>query len=161
MSVPALSWMSVMVGDPLYRPYGAWLQIEKGDDEKSASDWRAYHEFATKNSARLGPEYRALARQFALRTHNGPMLEDLGLMEARDGNFGPATAYFQQARAVYTKRDDILRVVLHEADALGKQGKAKRGLELIRSVLRISADAPAAALLKKREMELRAIPTHR
>jgi len=161
MSVPALSWMSVMVGDPLYRPYDAWLQIEKGNDEKSASDWRAYHEFATKNSARPGPEYRTLARQFALRTHNGPMMEDLGLMEARDGNFGPATSYFQQARAVYTKRDDILRVVLHEAEALGKQGKAKRGLELIRSVLRISADAPAAALLKKLESELRAMANHR
>ncbi|PYJ73153.1 MAG: hypothetical protein DME75_02335, partial [Verrucomicrobia bacterium] len=28
MSIPALSWMSVMVGDPLYRPYAAWLQID-------------------------------------------------------------------------------------------------------------------------------------
>jgi uncharacterized protein (TIGR03790 family) len=162
MSVPAISWMSVMVGDPLYRPYGAWLQIdEKGDDEKSASDWRAYHEFATKNGARPGPEFQALARQFALRTHNGPMMEDLGLIAVGQGDFAGATSFFQQARAVYTKRDDILRVVLHEADALGKQGKAKRGLELIGSVLRISADAPSAALLKKLEIELRAMANHR
>ena len=158
MSIPAVSWMSVMVGDPLYRPYGAWLQIdEKGDDGKSGPDWRAYHEFATKNGAQPAPEFRGLARQFALRTHNAPMLEDLGLMEVGEGNFGRATSFFEQARAFYTKRDDILRVVLREADGLGKQGKAKRGLELIRSVQRLSADAPAAALLKKLEIELRSI----
>ena len=158
MSVPALSWMSVMVGDPLYRPYAVWLQIdEKGGDEKSGSDWQAYHKFATKNGARPGAEFRALARQFALRTRNAPMLEDVGLLEAREGNFGPAISCFQQARVLYTKRDDILRVVLHEADVLGKQGKPKNGLDLIRSVLRISADAPAAALLKKLEIELRAL----
>src|SRR5438874_4994630 len=28
MATRVLSWMSVMVGDPLYRPYAAWLQID-------------------------------------------------------------------------------------------------------------------------------------
>ena len=83
------------------------------------------------------------------------MLEDLGLMEVRDGNLAAATSYFQQARTVYAKRDDILRVVLEEADALIKQNKSKRAVELIRSVLRISADAPAAPLLKKLEADAR------
>ena len=161
MSVQGSPWMSVMVGDPLYRPYAAWLQIDdtrKGD--KNVSDWRMYHEFATKNASRPSREFRALARQVASRTHNGPMLEDLGLMEVRDGNLAAATSYFQQARTVYAKRDDILRVVLEEADALIKQNKSKRAVELIRSVLRISADAPAAPLLKKLEAEARAT-THR
>ena len=67
-----------------------------------------------------------------------------------------ATSYFQQARTVYAKRDDILRVVLEEADALIKQKQSKRAVELIRSVLRISADAPAAPLLKKLEADARA-----
>ena len=48
MSMRVLSWMSVMVGDPLYRPYASWLQIESG---KTTGDWQAYHEFATKNAA--------------------------------------------------------------------------------------------------------------
>jgi uncharacterized protein (TIGR03790 family) len=156
MSVPGLSWMSVMVGDPLYRPYATWLQVdETRDEEKNASDWRMYHEFATRNASRPPLEFRALARQLASRARNGPMFEDLGLMEVRDGNLAVATNYFQQARTVYTKRDDILRVVLEEADALIKQNKSKRAVELIRSVLRISADAPAAVLLKKLEAEAR------
>ena len=146
--------MSVVVGDPLYRPYGSWLQI--GGDARSsrgAQQWKAYHDFAVKNSARPAAEYRGLARQVAMRTRNGPMLEDLALMEVAAGNFGPATSYLQQARACYTKRDDILRAVIEQSDAFIKDEKPKRALELIRSVLRIVPESPATALLKKLEQQ--------
>jgi hypothetical protein len=86
------------------------------------------------------------------------MIEDLGLMEAHDGNFSVATSYFQQARTCYAKRDDLLRVVLEEADAWIKQNKPKRALALVRSVLRVVPDAPAALLLRKIEQDLTAPP---
>jgi uncharacterized protein (TIGR03790 family) len=156
MSIQSLSWMSVMVGDPLYRPYAAWLQLADKEEEKAASDWRAYHEFATKNGSMPAPEYRAAAKQFAARTRNAPMLEDLGLIEAAAGNYPAAIGCFDLARTTYTKRDDILRTVLHEATAMAKDNKTKRALDLIRNVLRIVPNAPASALLKKLEMELRA-----
>ncbi|MEY2532036.1 MAG: hypothetical protein QOI96_2121, partial [Verrucomicrobiota bacterium] len=102
-SLPALSWMSVVVGDPLYRPYASWLQIESSRDPgKSASNWQMYHEFAAKYYPNSSSQYRALARQAASRARNCPMIEDIGLMEARDGNFSAATSYFSQARACYT-----------------------------------------------------------
>ena len=152
MAVPALSWMPVMVGDPLYRPYAAWLQLE--GNPKTPSDWSAYHEFAVKNASLPAPEYRAAAKQFAARTRNAPMLEDLGLLELAADNYTGATGCFDLARTLYTKRDDILRTVLSEADALAKDKKQKRALDLIRTVLRISPDAPAASLLRKKEGEL-------
>jgi uncharacterized protein (TIGR03790 family) len=158
MSVQTLSWMSVMVGDPLYRPFAAWLQIdEKGEAEKGASEWRAYHDFAVKNSAVPAAEYRAAAKQFAARSRNAPMLEDIGLLEAGAENYVGASGCFDLARTTYSKRDDILRTVLHEADALAKQNKAKRAVDLLQSVLRVVPDAPASSLLKKKEMELRAV----
>ncbi len=158
MSVQALSWMSVMVGDPLYRPYATWVGIEeKGEPEKASTDWSAYHDFAAKNSSMPAAEFRAAAKQFAARTRNAPMLEDVGLLEAAAENYVGAAGCFDLARTTYTQRDDILRTVLHEADALAKQNKAKRALDLVRSVLRVAPDAPAAALLKKMEMELRAV----
>ncbi len=147
-SLPALSWMAVIVGDPLYRPYASWLQL---DSAAKRSNWQMYHEFAVKYYPNSSTQYRNKARQAASRASNCPMLEDLGLMEARDGNFGAATGYFQQSRACYGARDDILRVVLEEADALVKENKSKRALALLRSVLRIVNDAP---LLKKKEQEL-------
>jgi len=159
MSIPALSWMSVMVGDPLYRPYASWLQIDAlRDSAKSGTDWKTYHEFAVKNVTRPVSEFRTLARQAASRTRNCPMIEDLGLIESRDGNFSAATSYFQQARTCYAKRDDLLRVVLEEADAWIKQNKPKRALALVRSVLRVVPDAPAAPLLRKIEQDLTAPP---
>ena len=153
MSQQALSWMSVMVGDPLYRPYASWLQID-AKRTGSAPEFRMYHDFAVQNASRSPAEFRALARQAASRARNGVMIEDLGLMEAQDGNFPAATAHFQQARSLYSKRDDILRVVLEEADAWVKQQKPKRAIELTRSVLRIVSDGPTAALLRKVEQDL-------
>jgi hypothetical protein len=82
------------------------------------------------------------------------MLEDIGLLEMGAENYAAATGCFDLARSIYTKRDDILRTVLHEANALGKDKKAKRGLDLIRNVLRIAPDAPASSLLRKLEGEL-------
>ena len=82
------------------------------------------------------------------------MLEDLGLLELAADNYTGATGCFDLARTLYTKRDDILRTVLSEADALAKDKKQKRALDLIRTVLRISPDAPAASLLRKKEGEL-------
>ncbi len=156
MSQRAVSWMSVMVGDPLYRPYGTWLQLDsKRDDAKTASSWKMYHDFALKNSDKPAEEYRKLARQTALRSDNCPMLEDVGLMEARDGNWPDAISCFQQVRACYTKRDDILRAVLEEATGWSKQQNPQRGLAVIRSVLRLVSDAPAVELLRQMAHDLK------
>lgn len=150
MSMRVLSWMSVMVGDPLYRPYASWLQI---DANKTGGAWQSYHEFATKNSGRDINEYRAALRETAMSTHNAAMLEDLGLIEARDEHFTAATNNFQLARLYYKKREDIVRVVLEESDAWLKLQKPKRALELVRTTLRTVPDTPAAPLLQKIERE--------
>ena len=84
------------------------------------------------------------------------MLEDIGLLEAAAENYVGASGCFDVARTIYTKRDDILRTILHEADALAKQNKTKAALDLIRTALRIAPDAPASSLLKKVETQLRA-----
>jgi uncharacterized protein (TIGR03790 family) len=157
MSIPGLSWMSVMVGDPLYRPYLGWTQIEPAQDYAGgASNWKSCHDFAARNFAQSA-DYLALARQTASRTHNCPMIEDLGSMEFGDGKFAAATSYFDQARACYSARDDILRVVIEEADAWNKLKKPGRGLDLLRAALRIAGDAPSAPLLKQVELQLRGL----
>lgn len=154
MSMRALSWMSVMVGDPLYRPYASWLQIESTrDSTKSPTDWKNYHEFAVKNAGLSVSDFRASARQIAIRSRNGPMMEDLGRLEMREGHFAAATSNFQLARTYYTKREDIVRVVLDESDAWIKLKKPNRALEIVRATLRIAPDTPAAPLLRNVERE--------
>ncbi|MBA2431766.1 MAG: TIGR03790 family protein [Chthoniobacterales bacterium] len=154
MATPVLSWMTVMVGDPLYRPYAKWLQLETPDPKKPASDWRMMREFTLKHLDQSPAEFRKLAREAASRAKNAAMIEDIGLREAEEGNWAAATSHFQQARAIYTKRDDILRSVLHEANGWAQQGQPKRGVEVVRSVLRIVSDAATVALFRKVEADL-------
>src|SRR5437588_6764404 len=158
-SIEVLSWMPVMVGDPLYRPYASWLQIETAADSSKKDSWKMYHDFEVQNFSNSSAQYRSLARQAASRVHNCPMLEDLGLMEIGDGNLAAATSYFGEARTCYSNRDDILRVVIEEADAWSKLKKPKRAMDLLRSTLRVASDAPAAPLLRNREQELRGLST--
>lgn len=159
ISMQGLSWMTVMVGDPLYRPYANWLQLDlKSDDARPASDWQMYHDFAAKNVSLPPAEYRTAARTAASRAQNGPMIEDLGLLELKDGHDAEAITYFQQARTLYKKREDILRVVLQEADLWVKQEKPKRAAELLRSVIKLITDGPTAELLKQKERELNPAP---
>ena len=155
MSHRAISWMSVVVGDPLYRPYASWAQPDSRKDAgKTMSSWKMYHDFAVKNFEKPEEEYRTLARQVASRSANCPMLEDFGLMAAHDANWSEATGYFQQVRACYTKRDDILRGVLEEANAWIKQENPNHALALIRDALRIVPDGSTANLLRQKEREL-------
>ena len=155
ISLHAVSWMNTVVGDPLYRPFATWQQTAA----TPAGDWRVYHDFAVKNKGKSSEEYFQLARQTAARTRNGAMIEDLGSIQARDGNFQNAIALFQQARATYGKRDDIIRVVLEEADAWAKLNKPRKGADLARSVLRIiSSDVPAIPLLRRVADGLPAVP---
>ena len=152
-SLQGLSWMSVIVGDPLYRPYSDWLQI--GNDRDVSSTWKFYHDFAARDLSNATEQYCAQARQAAVKARNGPMLEDLGSIEAEEGNNAAAVNYFAQARGCYSARDDLLRVILEEAEAWKKLNKPSRGLDLLRMALRASPSAPSAPLLKKLEQEMR------
>jgi uncharacterized protein (TIGR03790 family) len=157
-SIDVLSWMSVMVGDPLYRPYASWLEIETAKSSGKIDNWKAYHDFAVKNFSDAPAQYRAAAKQEAARARNCPMMEDLGLMEIADGNFLAATNYFAQARDCYSNRDDILRVTMEEAEAWAKAKNPKRGIELLRTALRVAGNAPSAPLLRSLEQQLRGGP---
>lgn len=160
MAAPVLSWAGVAIGDPLYRPYASWLQLDvKRDASEDSGDWRMYHEFAVANASKTPAEFRSLARQAAARAKNGPMMEDLALMDARDGDHASATSQFAQVRAVYSTRDDLVRITLEEAESWLKQGKPKRALELVRTVQRLTTDAPTVALLKKIEQQASAPPS--
>jgi len=156
MSVRVLSWMSVMVGDPLYRPYASWLQIEvPSASAKRGTDWKIYHEFAVKNITRPAAEFRDLTWQTATSSHNCSMMEDVARMEEREGSLAAATSHLERARTCYRNGDDVLRVTLAEADAWTKQNDPKKALELVRDALQNAPDAPAASLLRKMEEDLK------
>jgi len=154
MSTRVLSWMNIAVGDPLYRPYANWLQVDAKSDPGKKSDWRMYHEFAVKNSSLKPNDYLTRARAAASRAGNGPMIEDLGLMQKESGDFAGAVSYFQQARSMYSTAEDILRTILEQVDGLTKSGNKKAALTLIQATTRLVPDSPTTVLLRKLEARL-------
>jgi len=149
MSLRALSWMNVAVGDPLYRPYKSWLQLESRRDGNKENDWQMYHEFAVQNGTLERLEYFKDGRVTAAHASNGPMTEDLALQEKERGDFAAAIGDLREARTLYSKPDDILRTVLEQVDALTRSGDKKAAAALVKETLRIAPDAPASALLRK------------
>ncbi len=75
-------------------------------------------------------------------------------MEAKDGNTAAAISYFQQARTIYTKREDILRVVLEEAEGWVKQGNRNARSSWCGASCRSSPAGRPAELLKKVEQDI-------
>lgn len=159
MSLPALSWMSVVVGDPLYRPYLSWLRLElEPESADRAAAWKMYHDFALRYGSLPEEEYRAKAREAATRAQNAPMLEDLGALAARANDHAAAAAHFQQARAIYKKRDDIVRATLQEAEAWLKAGNKKRSATLLKTVLSAIMPGPTEVLIRKKLEEIEPPP---
>ncbi|MGH8094274.1 MAG: TIGR03790 family protein [Chthoniobacterales bacterium] len=158
MAARAVSWMNVAVGDPLYRPYANWLQIDTSRENGKKSDWRMYHDFAVTNAESKPADYLTKARAAASRAKNGPMMEDLGLIDMESGRFTSAVALLRQARSFYSQPEDILRSVLEQANALIKSGDRKGALSLVREVAQLVPDAPATVLLKKIEQQLNPPP---
>ncbi len=149
MSLRALSWMNVAVGDPLYRPYEDWLQLETVGDENKKNDWQVYHEFAVQNANLERLNYLKNGRLVASSDSNGPMSEDLGLQEKESGDFTAAIGDLREARTLYSKPDDILRTVLEQADGLTRSGDKKAAAALANETLRVVPNTPASALLRK------------
>jgi tetratricopeptide (TPR) repeat protein len=113
-----------------------------------------YHDFALANSSDDPDKYFTAARLAASHADNGPMIEDLGLMQKEAKDFAKAMSCFRQARTIYTQRGDLFRVVLEEIDTLIESDQKEKALALERSAARMTSDPTAAALLKKIEDEL-------
>ena len=90
----------------------------------------------------------------ASRADNGPMIEDLGLLEKENGDFSGAISCLQQARSLYGTADDILRTILEQVDALARSGNKKAALTLVRTTLHLVPDAPTSGLLREVEQQL-------
>ena len=118
MSTRVVSWMSVMVGDPLYRPYAAWLQIDSG---KIDNNFKRYHEFAVRNATRPQFDYIRVASHTASTERNCAMLEDIASIEAERGNFAAAADQFAAARRCYGDGGDAERVAREEASLAEKR----------------------------------------
>lgn len=100
MSMRALSWMGVVIGDPLYRPYAMWNQFYDPRN-RPPNPWRRFRSLtlsAKGNILDAGPSLRKAARE----TGNGMFLEALGAAQFDVSNPSGALESFRDALAFTT-----------------------------------------------------------
>ncbi len=126
MSQKALSWMGVVVGDPLYRPYATWRAIAAANSD---NPWQAYRRIVRKadgNTIQAAGDLRLAAQQ----SGDSLFLEALGTAQVGAGDWAGALASFEGASKL--AKDPAIRIRL--------------GLEMIQSMLALGKKPDATVL---------------
>ena len=129
-ATPGLSWMSVVLGDPLYRPFAASaLGVDRG--------YAIYKAIAERHASE--PDSRALKREVleAAQTRGSPQLiEFLSLLSSQESKPAEAINLLVHARSLYQKAEDRLRTILYEVELLRRdhdRAKDKEALNLLKT----------------------------
>ena len=142
-----LSWMNVLIGDPLYRPFPK----DAGVGDKTVDpDYKALRMAMRTWGGLGGAPSRELTDNLwdaAKKLKSGVIYEFLGL-HSQAGSAVPdrdSAAWFSSAEKTYTDPADKIRVRLEEADARRRAGKTKDAKKTLES---IAGDFPQAPAVK-------------
>jgi len=113
-ATPGLSWMNVVVGDPLYRPF-----LHRTLPEDELRDYALFQGLVDKHRGDAGPAaFKKAVVELAERKNAPRLLELLALRAGAKGSGSEAASLLQHARSRYTSSQDRLRTILLEADFL-------------------------------------------
>jgi uncharacterized protein (TIGR03790 family) len=137
-SLRAVSWMTTIVGDPLYRPFSL-AQIPGN------TSWQAIQQLFEKESTNPSALIRELD---TLGILDPTALEIEGLIEARAGKNDAALETFARAARAYQNRLDTFRCILHQAELLQSLQREKELAELIKQALSTFTDDASQRILR-------------
>ena len=126
---PVLSWMSILVGDPLYRPYACFAQADSTSASKSV--WTDYRRIILSHD----PDVLKSAGDLVARAKQGGQslyLEALGAAQMDAGALPAAEASFAMAFKMAKENPVQFRLLLEDARCFEKQGDAAHGSSLLR-----------------------------
>jgi uncharacterized protein (TIGR03790 family) len=137
-SLRAISWMTTIVGDPLYRPFSP-------DQTSGNTSWQAILEVFEREST----DPPALILELNKLGAGDPMaLEVAGLVEAREGDNEAALQTFDRAARAYKSRPEKFRCALHQADLLRSLGRGGELAELIKKYSAQYSDDTSKRILR-------------
>ena len=144
VATPSLSWMTVMVGDPLYRPFH---QVKRTGLEEYGKDeftryriYRSAYRRWAENPQLFEKSIEAAARN----RKDGFLTEALGAYHRERGFDGKASVYFHRAAEQFTEPVDRLRVQLWLADMAQAEGSKKGAAKILREAIEAYPDVPEA-----------------
>jgi uncharacterized protein (TIGR03790 family) len=152
-ATPVLSWMNIVCGDPLYRPYakgpGTWMGVSR------ARDYALYQGAARRFSGADSRELKKALTAMAESCKNPHLLELTAMLSASEGKNLEAIELLEHAESLYSQAADEVRAMLYLADLYLREGKKDRATQILRqiintpSLMNSSAALAAQALLQK------------
>ncbi len=119
MSMPALSWMNVVLGDPLYRPYAAWRRPDAPRERTRV--WTRYRAIILASRGNVPGAARFL-EQAAEETSSSVFLESLAAAQSDAGEGRSAIETIEQALATETNAAVRVRLMSTKASLRKAEG---------------------------------------
>lgn len=154
MGLKALSWMNVVVGDPLYRPFAtsqgpAWRQ-ERYED---SAPWITLGDQLRKAS-RSGLTQSLYLAKLARESRSGLNYEALGMLQSFLSEPSEAIASFEAAGSLYKNPADAFRTVIERVRILQSTGNKTAALKLVERTLQRPQPPERAKLLDDLKNEI-------
>jgi uncharacterized protein (TIGR03790 family) len=147
MSIKVLSWMNVVVGDPLYRPFAANQQGSWGGQApEDAAPWLALQRELRKG-ARSGLAQKLYLAKLAKESRSGLDYEALGLLQSFYDEPREALLSLEAAGAIYKNPAEIFRTVIERIRILQSIADKTGALKIIDRTLQRAQPPDRAKLI--------------
>lgn len=148
---PVLSWMSILVGDPLYRPYARLLELpglpeSKWTRQSKETKWTDYRRIILVHKGSVLDAATDLAAR-AKQNHESLYLEALGAAQYDAGRWDQAGASFKAAASLTKDPGISFRILLEQVRALEKLGNKTKSISLLSKALDRNHDTARQKLL--------------
>jgi len=132
-ATPALSWMNVVLGDPLYRPFakGRGAKLGEGADR----DYTLYQGMLQRMAAETDARIKASIAELAVKRQSPRLLELTALLSAVQSKHPETLELLEHAETMTREMADMLRLRLYRAEILRRDGKADAARMLLRKAL--------------------------
>lgn len=156
MATPFLSWMTMVAGDPLYRPYYRFSVFDKDNYSKDSDrDWKAVR-LAVKRWAQTEPvTLKKKLMEAAVALSSGVIFEELALRAFTAKETGEANVYLKSAMDFYRKPSDKIRIALHQAASLERAAGKDAAATFLDAMLKKYPTAPEASAIKLKLLKLK------
>lgn len=132
-ATPALSWMNVVLGDPLYRPFGKGIGAKLG--EGSDRDYALYQGMALRLAGEPDGHIKTALTELAAKRHSPRLLELTALLSALQSKLPQAIDLLEHAESTTQEAAEMLRLRLYRAEMLRRSEKADAARKLLRETL--------------------------
>ncbi len=142
MATPVTSWQSIILGDPLYRPFAV---RNPGAESHMPAVWQALRR-------ELGDDLAALRRAVRQREHlhgGAELAEMFAWYCLEHRHMADAIEFFSSACGRYAELRDRTRTIILVASALAADGQKERAQSVLRSWIEAGAASPYLPALQK------------